>query len=257
MMFLTTALTGSTMQLIWLDSDPSAVFPSVTRALREPDGLLAAGGDLSSTRLLNAYKNGIFPWFSAGQPILWWSPDPRMVFRTDAVHLSKKFRQQLKKSNWEIRADTCFKQVIQHCATVPREGQGGTWIHADMIAAYCALNALGHAHSVEVFSNDHLIGGIYGVAIGKMFFGESMFSLQSGGSKAALAGLANILKRWHWPLIDAQVENSHLQTMGAQFMPRGQFIEEINALCQASGISESWRNHVKPFPATDCLTPIT
>jgi leucyl/phenylalanyl-tRNA---protein transferase len=256
-MLSATALTGSIMRLIWLDPDPNAAFPSVTRALREPDGLLAAGGDLSSARLFNAYKHGIFPWFSEGQPILWWSPDPRMVFRTNAVHLSKKFRQQLKKSNWQIRADTCFERVIRHCATVPREGQGGTWIHDDMITAYCTLHALGHAHSVEVFSNEDLIGGIYGVAIGQMFFGESMFSLESGGSKAALAGLAKILQHWQWPLIDAQVENSHLQSMGAQFMPRNLFIEQINALCQAPGLAESWRNHVKPFPASDCLIPIT
>jgi leucyl/phenylalanyl-tRNA---protein transferase len=244
-----------TIDLPWLDSDPNAVFPAVTRAMREPNGLLAAGGDLSAARLLNAYQQGIFPWFSEDQPILWWSPDPRMVFHTNALHLSRKFRQQLKKADWQIRADTCFEQVIQQCATIPREGQGGTWIHPDMIHAYCELHARGYAHSVEVFSSERLIGGIYGVAIGHMFFGESMFSLESGGSKTALAGLARLMQQWGWPLIDAQVENPHLQTLGAQLMPRLTFTRQIEALCQAPGITESWRNHVNAFPALECLTP--
>jgi leucyl/phenylalanyl-tRNA---protein transferase len=242
-----------TIDLIWLKHAQDAAFPAVTLALREPDGLLAAGGDLSVTRLLNAYRHGIFPWFSEGQPILWWSPNPRMIFRTNSIHLSKKFRQQLRKSHWQIRADTCFKDVIQHCADVPRSGQAGTWIHPKMIDAYCTLHTLGHAHSIEVFSDDALVGGVYGIAIGKMFFGESMFSLQSGGSKAALAGLGKILKQWGWPLIDAQVENPHLHTMGAELLPRDQFMTEIQSLCQAQSHTGNWRSLVPGFPAVTCL----
>lgn len=184
------------IELNWLGKDENAPFPDVRLALQEPDGLLAAGGDLSEVRLLNAYRSGIFPWFSEGQPILWWSPDPRMVFKTNAIHLSEKFRRQLKKSSWQIRVDTAFRQVIHNCAVVPREGQSGTWIHPEMIAAYCHLHRQGHAHSVEVFSDEKLIGGIYGVAIGRMFFGESMFSLESGASKVALAALGKILQSW-------------------------------------------------------------
>jgi leucyl/phenylalanyl-tRNA---protein transferase len=242
------------IELQWLAKDKNAPFPSVTTALDEPDGLLAAGGDLSETRLLNAYRNGIFPWFSEGQPILWWSPNPRMVFKTDAIHLSKKFKRQLKKSNWQIRVDTAFDVVISQCAVVPRKGQGGTWIHPEMIAAYCHLHRQGHAHSVEVFSEEKLIGGIYGVAIGRMFFGESMFSAQSGASKVALAGLGKILQSWGWPLLDAQVENPHLQSMGAVFKPRAEFIEELARLCSLAEMPGLWSSRIAPFAAAECLT---
>lgn len=241
------------IELQWLAKDENAPFPSVETALDEPDGLLAAGGDLSETRLLNAYRNGIFPWFSDGQPILWWSPNPRMVFKTDAIHLSKKFTRQLKKSNWQIRVDTAFDEVIRQCASVPRKGQGGTWIHPEMIAAYCQLHRQGHAHSVEVFSKEKLIGGIYGVAIGRMFFGESMFSAQSGASKVALAGLGKILQSWGWPLLDAQVENPHLQSMGAVFKPRAEFIEELARLCGLAEMPGLWSGRIAPFAAAECL----
>lgn len=174
-----------------LDADPTAPFPPAAQALRDPDGLLAIGGDLAPQRLLNAYAHGIFPWFSQDQPILWWSPDPRMVFRTDALRLSSRFRRQLRSSSWTVRADTAFEQVIDACASVPRAGQDGTWITAQMQQAYIALHELGHAHSLEVFDGTRLVGGIYGVAIGQMFFGESMFSAQSGGSKVALVALSD------------------------------------------------------------------
>ena len=160
-----------------LSPDPEAPFPPATQALRVPDGLLAVGGDLSPTRLLNAYRNGIVPWFSQGQPILWWTPDPRMVFRTSKPLLSRRFRRSLRSSTWLVRADTAFDQVIDACASLPRPGQDGTWITQDMVAAYRELHRLGHAHSVEVFKDDQLVGGIYGVAIGKLFCGESMFAL--------------------------------------------------------------------------------
>ncbi len=242
------------IELHWLGKDESAAFPPVETALDEPDGLLAVGGDLSETRLLNAYRNGIFPWFSDGQPILWWSPNPRMVFKTDAIRLSQKFRRQLRKSSWQIRVDTAFEKVIRQCAAVPRKGQGGTWIHPEMIAAYCLLHRQGHAHSVEIFSEEKLIGGIYGVAIGRMFFGESMFSAQSGASKVALAGLGKILHSWGWPLLDAQVENPHLQFMGAVFMPRTEFIKELAHLCKLAEMPGLWSGRIAPFAAAECLT---
>lgn len=173
-----------------------APFPPAETALREPDGLLAVGGDLTPVRLLNAYAGGVFPWFSDGQPLLWWSPDPRMVFRPDGVHLSSRFRRSLRASPWVVRADTCFAEVIAACATSFRPGQDGTWITDGMRDAYVALHQMGHAHSVEVFDGERLVGGIYGVAIGQMFFGESMFSAASGGSKVALAALARRLAQW-------------------------------------------------------------
>ena len=246
-------LDNMSIDLNWLGKDENALFPSVQTALDEPDGLLAAGGDLSETRLLNAYRNGIFPWFSEGQPILWWSPNPRMVFRTDAIHLSHKFRRQLLKSEWQIRVDTAFDEVIGHCAKIPREGQRGTWIHPEMIEAYCQLHRQGHAHSVEVFSDGKLIGGLYGIAIGRMFFGESMFSLESGASKAALAALSKILHAWGWPLLDAQVENPHLQFMGAQFMKRAEFIKEVARLCAMAEVPGLWNGRIAPFAASNCL----
>ncbi len=218
------------LTLPWLNADPQAPFPPADSALSEPSGLLAAGGDLSPTRLLNAYRNGIFPWYSQGQPLLWWTPDPRMVFRTDAVHVSRRTARQLRASGWVIRADTAFDAVIAACARTPRPGQRGTWITADMQAAYRALHRLGHAHAIEVYDREALVGGIYGIAIGRMFFGESMYSDRSGASKAALAGLALRLHEWEWPLIDAQVENPHLDSMGAERWPRERFLDAVGAL---------------------------
>ena len=233
-----------------LSADPGAPFPPVERSLREPDGLLAAGGDLSVTRLLNAYRQGIFPWFGEDQPILWWSPDPRMVFDTDCFRLPGRFLRSLKKSNWSVRADTAFAMVATHCATTPRPGQDGTWITADMLAAYRELHRLGHAHSVEVFDGDQLVGGIYGVAIGQMFFGESMFSGQSGGSKIALAALARLLAGWGWPLIDAQVENPHLRSLGARLLPRPEFMTQVRTLVDGSGMPGPWTAHVPDWPVS-------
>jgi leucyl/phenylalanyl-tRNA--protein transferase len=223
-----------------LGEAPSSPFPSLEAACHDPDGLLAVGGDLSPPRLLNAYRQGIFPWFSEGQPILWWSPDPRMVFRTDGVRLSSRFRRSLRGSTWEARADTAFDRVIRLCAQAPRAGQRGTWITQGMQAAYIDLHRLGHAHSVEVFDGGQLVGGIYGVAIGRMFFGESMFSARSGGSKVAIAALAHRLHAWEWPLIDAQVENSHLVGLGAESWPRARFIEAVGHLAGQAGLGGSW-----------------
>lgn len=230
----------SDLHLHVLDADPAAPFPPATSALREPDGLLAVGGDLSPTRLLNAYRHGIFPWYSAGQPILWWCPDPRMVFRTEGVRLSSRFRRELRGSDWLVRADTAFADVIGACARTPRPGQRGTWITRDMQAAYVELHRLGHAHSVEVLDGARLVGGIYGVAIGRMFFGESMFSTESGGSKVALAALAHRLHAWDWPLIDAQVENEHLVSLGAESWPRAQFLAQVAVLAAQPESHGSW-----------------
>jgi leucyl/phenylalanyl-tRNA--protein transferase len=223
-----------------LSEDPNAPFPPVEWALRWPEGLLAAGGDLSPTRLLNAYRHGIFPWYSEGQPILWWAPDPRTVFRTEGVRLSSRFRRSLRKSLWRVVADTAFEQVIDACASLARPGQEGTWITGDMRAAYVELHEQGYAHSVEVFDGGRLVGGIYGVAIGRMFFGESMFSGESGGSKVALAALALRLAEWGWPLIDAQVENQHLMSLGAERWPRRDFVAQVKALTSQAAAPGSW-----------------
>ena len=238
------------LRLPRLGTDPDAPFPPAESALREPDGLLAMGGDLSPARLLNAYAHGIFPWFSAGQPILWWSPDPRAVFRTDGVRLSSRFRRILRGSRWDVVADTAFDQVVEACATIPRRGQGGTWITPGMRAAYGELHRLGHAHSIEVREDGRLLGGLYGVAIGRMFFGESMFSAESGGSKAALAGLAWRLREWEWPLIDAQVGNPHLAMLGADAWPRPRFLATVTGLCAQPGNPGSWAEGFGVLPAS-------
>jgi leucyl/phenylalanyl-tRNA--protein transferase len=238
-----------------LPDDPAAPFPPVEQALRQPDGLLAVGGDLSPARLLNAYRHGIFPWYSNGQPILWWSPDPRTVFDTDRVRLGSKFRRSLRRSDWVVRADTAFGDVVDACASIPRPGQRGTWITRDMRAAYRTLHSLGHAHSFEVYEGARLVGGIYGVAIGRMFFGESMFSAASGGSKVALAALAHQLQAWGWPLIDAQVENDHLLSLGARRCARPQFVAQVSDLCNAPGLDGSWSARVGEYPASRLAEP--
>ena len=242
------------LRLPWLSADPSSPFPPVQTALRDPDGLLAAGGDLQPERLLNAYRHGIFPWYSDDQPILWWSPDPRTIFRTDGVHLSRRFRRQLRHNGWIAKADTAFAEVVDACAGMPRPGQDGTWITDEMRDAYLALHRLGHAHSVEVFDtvgDGGLVGGIYGVAVGRMFFGESMVSLASGGSKAALAALARRLREWEWPLIDAQVENPHLLRSGAEAWPRDRFLVEVAARVAESGRIGPWTAAFGMLPLRD------
>jgi leucyl/phenylalanyl-tRNA--protein transferase len=243
------------MRLPVLDADPASPFPPVEAALREPDGLLAMGGDLSPARLLNAYAHGIFPWFSEGQPILWWSPAPRTVFRSDGVRLPSRVRRQFRRSDWQVVADRDFDAVIAACASTPRRGQDGTWITREMQAAYSELHRLGHAHSIEVRDGGmpgegRLVGGLYGVAIGRMFFGESMFSAHSGGSKAALAGLAHRLGEWEWPLIDAQVGNPHLATLGAEAWPRPRFLATIAELCAQPGKPGSWAEVFGALPAS-------
>jgi leucyl/phenylalanyl-tRNA--protein transferase len=238
-----------------LPADPQAPFPPVESALREPDGLLAVGGDLSPERLLSAYRQGIFPWYADGQPLLWWSPDPRVVFRTDRVHLSSRLRRTLRRSDWVVRADTAFDTVVAACASVPRAGQYATWITSEMRSAYAGLHRLGHAHSVEVWSGRRLVGGLYGVAVGRMFFGESMFSAESGGSKVALAALAARLHAWGWPLIDAQVENAHLMRLGAERLSRCDFTERLARLTLLPGIEGPWAVRFGERPAQELAGP--
>jgi leucyl/phenylalanyl-tRNA--protein transferase len=228
------------MRLPRLGADPASPFPPLEAAWREPDGLLAAGGDLSPVRLLNAYARGIFPWFSPGEPILWWSPDPRVVFDTAGFRLPRRFRRELRGSAWTLSADTRFEEVMRACAQIPRSGQDGTWIGTEMLAAYGTLHRLGHAHSIEVLAGESLVGGLYGVAIGHMFFGESMFSAESGGSKVALAALARRLSGWGWPLLDAQVSNPHLLSLGARTLPRAEFAARVAKLVALPGRIGPW-----------------
>ncbi|MBL8298765.1 MAG: leucyl/phenylalanyl-tRNA--protein transferase [Rhodanobacteraceae bacterium] len=222
-----------------LQPESDEAFPAVETALREPNGLLAAGGDLRPTRLLQAYAQGIFPWFSPGEPILWWAPDPRMVFATDAMHVPRRLARWLSNCDWRISADGDFAGVMRACAA-PRAGQSGTWITRHMLDAYTQLHELGHAHSVEVYAGDDCVGGIYGVAIGRMFFGESMFSRASNGSKVALLALAHRLRSWGWPLLDAQVSSAHLQTLGALELPRAEFCRRIAGLVTQPGRTGTW-----------------
>lgn len=237
------------LRLHELPQDPDAPFPPTGAALAEPDGLLAWGGDLSPPRLLNAYRHGIFPWFSQGEPILWWSPSQRAVFRTEGVHLASKLRRNLRKSAWRVRADTAFDAVIEACAHAPRAGQSGTWITRDMIAAYTRLHRLGHAHSIEVFDGGQLVGGLYGLAIGRMFCGESMFSAHSGASSLALAALAVRLRGWGWPLIDAQVPNPHTRRLGVETWPRAAYLQALGELRDAPEATGSWTARFGELPA--------
>ncbi len=225
-------------------------FPNVEAALDEPNGLLAAGGDLSPRRLLEAYRHGIFPWYSRGEPILWWSPDPRMVFHTDQLHVSTKLRRFLRGGDWVIRADTAFAEVMRACAA-PRPTQPTTWITREMFDAYCNLHALGHAHSFEVYADDDLVGGVYGVAVGRMFFGESMFSARTNGSKVALLALCRMLHEWEFPLLDAQVRSEHLVSLGAVEMPRREFVRRVETQTARPGFVGSWRERVGTMHARD------
>lgn len=242
---------GMSIHLPTLPSDPNAPFPPGRAALRQPDGLLAMGGDLSPTRLLNAYRHGIFPWYSEGQPILWWCPDPRTVFRSDGVRLSTRFRRWLARCDWVVRADTYFDRVITACSEIPRAGQHGTWITSEMIEAYGELHRLGHAHSIEVLAGDRLVGGLYGVSIGRVFFGESMFSGESGGSKIALAALGRRLAEWGFPLLDAQVENDHLLSLGAELWPRERFLAAVAELATEPEPAGSWTGRFGVVPASE------
>lgn len=225
----------------WLDpQDPDGPFPPVHYALREPDGLLAIGGDLAPGRLLRAYRQGIFPWYSAGQPILWWSPDPRAVLLPDQLHVSRSLRRTLRKSPYRISLDQAFDRVIAACAGT-RPGADGTWITAEMETAYQALHCRGHAHSVEAWQGDRLVGGLYGLSIGRAFFGESMFSRAPDASKVAFTHLVRQLRAWRFELVDCQIQTGHLARFGARPMPREAFIRRLARACGQPDVPAPWR----------------
>ncbi|WP_151670689.1 leucyl/phenylalanyl-tRNA--protein transferase [Nitrincola schmidtii] len=207
--------------VVWLE-DSASPFPPVKRALHNPNGLLAAGGELSPQRLLTAYRQGIFPWFNPGEPILWWSPDPRCVIHPSEIHISKSLRKFIRQSDYTVTFDKAFTKVMQACAE-PRSYQQGTWISPKMIAAYTALHHQGIAHSVEVWDGENLVGGLYGLSIGSLFFGESMFSRQTNASKIAFSFLCVQLQQWGFNLIDCQVHNEHLESLGAKLIERDAF----------------------------------
>jgi leucyl/phenylalanyl-tRNA--protein transferase len=225
--------------LAWLR--PDAPFPPLSAALAEPNGLLAAGGDLSPERLIAAYRRGIFPWFSAGQPILWWSPDPRMVLYVEEFRISRSLAKRVHRHEFEIRIDTAFRDVIDNCAAMPRAGQRGTWITPDMVDAYCELHRRGAAHSVESWRDGQLCGGLYGMALGRVFFGESMFAHETDASKVALVHLVALLRQLQVPLIDCQQETAHLRSFGARPIPRAAFASQLAELIHSTEPVAGWR----------------
>ncbi len=210
------------------------------RALDEPNGLLAAGGGLGLARLVAAYSHGIFPWFSEGDPVLWWCPDPRMVLPTDAVHVSRSLRRRLRRGDFRVTMDEAFGEVLRHCAA-PRQGESGTWLIPAMRRAYQRLHDAGAAHSIEIWLDGTLAGGLYGVALGRMFFGESMFTRRTDGSKMALVLLAAQLARWGFPLIDCQMRTAHLATLGAIEIPRRAFTRTVAELVQQAPVVSPWQ----------------
>lgn len=222
----------------WLES--ATAFPPLEHALTEPNGLLCAGGDLSPQRILHAYQRGIFPWYARGEPILWWSPDPRMALFPSEFRISRSLRKALRLGNYEIRLDHDFPAVIRACAKSRRRGQHGTWITAEMQSAYCTLHELGFAHSVETWVGDTLVGGLYGLAIGKMFYGESMFSHVTDASKIAIAHLARFLDREGFGLIDCQMNTPHLASLGAREIPRREFTARLQALTAIPPLHGRW-----------------
>ena len=230
------------MHLTVLNRDnPQQNFPPISKALTEPDGLLAVGGCLSAPRLLNAYRQGIFPWYNEGDPILWWSPNQRLVLFPAQLQVSRSLAKRLRQELYTITFDKAFDRVMTSCA-LPRRGQQGTWIDSQMHAAYNELHRLGYAHSVEAWAGSALVGGLYGIAIGQVFFGESMFHTQTDASKVAFVTLVNHLKLWHYALIDCQVHSQHLVSLGAQTIERCQFAELLAAHCANSAHLLAWRS---------------
>jgi leucyl/phenylalanyl-tRNA---protein transferase len=222
----------------WLGEE--ITFPPVSAALADPPGLLAAGGDLSPQRLIAAYRRGVFPWYSPGDPILWWSPDPRMALITTELKLSRSLTRTLRNATYEVRLDTAFAEVIHCCSTMPRNKQSGTWITTEMQAAYSALHRLGYAHSVETWIDGRLAGGLYGIAIGRAFFGESMFSCARDASKIALAHLCLYLQTRNFGIIDCQMETTHLASLGARPIPRRDFIAALELLVDIDDAPGRW-----------------
>lgn len=233
--------------LHWLDAD-TLLFPDPSQALEEPNGLVAVGGDLSPERILAAYHRGIFPWFNPGDPILWWSPNPRTVLFPPALHVSKSLRKTLRQAPYRVTFDQCFEVVMRECAE-PRRYADGTWISEEMIRAYSDLHARGIAHSVEVWQGEALIGGLYGLALGKIFFGESMFSRVDNASKVGFAHLIRQLRTWDFQMVDCQVASAHLFSLGAEEIPREAFLQMLlNFSEQPATYPRSWsRLTVEPW----------
>ncbi len=230
------------VSIVWLDNvaDPQW-FPDPRLAMRDPNGLLAAGGELTPERIIAAYHRGIFPWYSEGEPVLWWSPDPRAVLLPDELDISRSLRKTLKQRPFTVRSDTAFRRVMGECAA-PRAGQSGTWITEDVLDAYCRLHDMGIAHSIECWQDDQLVGGLYGIALGKVFFGESMFSRRADASKVALVYLTAQLTRWDYGLIDCQVSSAHLRSLGARDIPRDIFLNMLNHWVREPGQPNcAWR----------------
>jgi leucyl/phenylalanyl-tRNA--protein transferase len=223
--------------LTWLQRN-NFDFPPLEKATREPNGLLAAGGDLSAERLIQAYRHGCFPWFSEGQPILWWSPDPRTVLLPDELHVSRSLGKLLRQERYQVTFDRNFAAVIEACAA-PRDYADGTWITDSMQNAYVQLHARGLAHSVEVWDGVELVGGLYGLAMGQLFFGESMFSRADNASKVGFATLVEHLKAWGFVLIDCQMPTQHLQSLGARSIPRTEFAQYLRQHLDAA-TSADW-----------------
>ena len=219
---------------------PTDPFPPLDTALEYPNGLLAAGGDLSVPRLLDAYRRGIFPWYSEGEPILWWSPNPRMALFPWELRVSRSLAKRLRRRDYEVRADTAFDAVMKGCAA-PRGGQAGTWITPQMTRAYRALRAQGYAHSVETWIGGELAGGLYGVAIGGMFYGESMFTRVTDASKIAFVHLVRQLERWRFGLIDCQMRTAHLESLGAREISRRDFTSRMQELLNYRHYPGPWR----------------
>jgi leucyl/phenylalanyl-tRNA---protein transferase len=233
--------------IVWLsERDLPDAFPPVERALREPDGLLAAGGDLSPARLLAAYRRGIFPWYSSGQPILWWSPDPRAVLLPAQLRISRSLAKVIRNKGFETRIDTAFAAVINACGSSELR-PGGTWLSPQMRLAYLRLHAMSYAHSIETWREGQLVGGLYGVALGQVFFGESMFSIERDASKVALARLCTELEGLGFQLIDCQIATPHLLSLGAQLIPRTEF---STLLAQYASVAEPPQAWIPP-PAHD------
>ena len=224
--------------LPWLG--PHDPFPACSKALRQPNGLLAAGGDLSPQRLIDAYSHGIFPWFNAGEPILWWSPSPRMVLFPSALSVSRSLKKTLRNRVYEVRWDQAFTQVMQGCAQA-RKGQSGTWISPVMIEAYTQLHRRGIAHSAETWVDGELVGGLYGIALGRMFYGESMFTTVTDASKIAFVHLVWQLRRWGFGMIDCQMKTAHLSSFGAREIPRADFVRRLSKLTQFSPATTPWQ----------------
>jgi len=245
----------TSLRIYWLDpATPDAAFPDPELALTQPNGLLAMGGDLSPQRLQRAYAAGIFPWYNPDEAILWWCPDPRTVFETGHLHVSQRLARTLARHDYALTLDEAFGDVLSGCAA-DRAGQPGTWLGADMQAAYMRLHTLGHAHSIEVWRHGCLVGGLYGVAIGRMFFGESMFSRVSDASKIALVWLARQLAAWDFPLLDGQVGSGHLYRMGAYDMPRSSFLQHVEKLQHQSAPAAPWRFSIE-VPAAAKHLPV-